>query len=59
MRLKDGIFTGGNLFLLRSAIIPQCLDMGVKLMQRRKNPLAMAKLFGLGMVVVFTGSAQH
>ena len=50
VRLKDGIFTGGNLFLLRSAIIPVCLDIGLKLTQRRKNPLAMAKLFGFGLV---------
>ena len=50
VRLKDGVFTGGNLFLLRSAIIPVCLDIGLKLIQRRKNPLAMAKLFGLGLV---------
>lgn len=50
VRLKDGIFTGGNLFLLRSQIIPVCLDIGAKLIQRRKNPLAMAKLFGLGLV---------
>lgn len=50
VRLKDGIFTGGNLFLLRSEIIPQCLDIGLKLIQRRKNPLAIAKLFGLGLV---------
>ncbi|MEA4924788.1 MAG: nucleotidyltransferase family protein [Syntrophomonadaceae bacterium] len=50
VRLKDGIFTGGNLFLIRSAVIPVCLDIGVKLIQRRKNPLAMAKLFGPGLV---------
>jgi molybdopterin-guanine dinucleotide biosynthesis protein A len=50
VRLQDGVFTGGNLFLLRSAIIPLCLEMGEKLVQRRKNPLSIAKLFGLGLV---------
>jgi len=50
VRLREGIFTGGNLFLVRSAVIPSCLEMGVKLTQRRKNPLAMAKLFGFGLV---------
>jgi len=50
VRLKDGIFTGGNLFLLRSKLIPACLEMGLKLIQRRKNPLAMAKLFGMTLV---------
>lgn len=57
VRLKDGVFTGGNLFLLRSAVIPVCLDIGHKLVQRRKNPLAMAKLFGFGLVWKYlTGS---
>lgn len=50
VRLKEGVFTGGNLFLLRSELIPACLEMGVKLFHRRKNPLAMARLFGLGLV---------
>lgn len=53
VRLQDGTFTGGNLFMLRSAIIPQCLEMGEKLVRRRKNPLAMARLFGLGMVAQY------
>lgn len=50
VRLKEGTFTGGNLFLIRSKVIPACLAMGVKLFNRRKNPLAMARLFGLGLV---------
>lgn len=53
VRLRDGVFTGGNLFLVRSAIIPLSLKMGEKLVQRRKNPLAMAKLFGLGLVLQY------
>jgi hypothetical protein len=50
VRLREGIFTGGNLFLIRDQVIDQCLEMGVKLFTRRKNPLAMAKLFGFGLV---------
>lgn len=50
VRLKEGIFTGGNLFLLRSEHIPACLEIGVKLFNRRKNPLAMASLFGVSLV---------
>ena len=46
----EGIVTGGNLFLIRSELIEQCLEMGVKLVERRKNPLAMARLFGFGLV---------
>ncbi|MFA7077514.1 MAG: nucleotidyltransferase family protein [Syntrophomonas sp.] len=50
VKLKDGIFTGGNLFLVRSEIIPACLDIGLQLISRRKNPMAIAKLFGFGLV---------
>lgn len=45
-RLKDGIFTGGNLFIISSTVIEQGMDMARKLVERRKNPLAMARLFG-------------
>ncbi len=50
VKLREGIFTGGNLFLLRSEIIDKCLEMGTKLVLRRKNPLAMARLFGISLV---------
>ncbi|MDD4774916.1 MAG: nucleotidyltransferase family protein [Syntrophomonas sp.] len=50
VHLKDGVFTGGNLFLLRSAVIPACLEFGAKIIVRRKDPLAIARLFGVGLV---------
>ncbi|QGU00543.1 hypothetical protein SYNTR_1949 [Candidatus Syntrophocurvum alkaliphilum] len=53
VKLKDGTFTGGNLFLVREKVIPRCLRVGVELIERRKNPLAMAKLFGFGLVWSF------
>jgi GTP:adenosylcobinamide-phosphate guanylyltransferase len=53
VNLKEGTFTGGNLFLLRTKVIEQCLDIGLKLVKRRKNPIAMAKLFGFTLVWKF------
>jgi len=50
VNIKDGIFTGGNLFILRSAIFDQVFDIALQLVKRRKNPLAMARLFGFGLV---------
>ncbi len=50
VHLKEGIFTGGNLFLMRSEMIDKALDMAVQLVMRRKNPLAMGRLFGFRMV---------
>ncbi|HHW62094.1 MAG TPA: NTP transferase domain-containing protein [Syntrophomonadaceae bacterium] len=53
VRLKDGILTGGNLFLIRSEIIPDCLEIGTQLVERRKNPVAMGRLFGPGLVIKY------
>ncbi|MEQ8237081.1 MAG: hypothetical protein ABRQ23_09900, partial [Syntrophomonadaceae bacterium] len=53
VKLKEGVFTGGNLFLLRSQVIPACVEIGEKLVARRKNPLAIAQLFGLGLVLSY------
>lgn len=50
VKLTDGIFTGGNLFLVKSSVIDQALDMAVKLVERRKDPIAMGRLFGLQLV---------
>jgi GTP:adenosylcobinamide-phosphate guanylyltransferase len=50
VRLQDGVFTGGNLFLMRSKMIEPALDMAVQLTMRRKNPLAMGRMFGLRLV---------
>lgn len=50
VRLQEGTVTGGNLFLIRSSIVDKTLEMGTKLVERRKNPLAMAKLFGFSLV---------
>jgi len=53
VHLKDGIFTGGNLFLLRTAALPTCMEFGLKVISRRKDPLAIARLFGFGLVVTY------
>lgn len=50
VHLKDGVFTGGNLFLLRASALPTCLEFGLKIISRRKDPLAIARLFGFGLV---------
>ncbi|NLJ71827.1 MAG: NTP transferase domain-containing protein [Syntrophomonadaceae bacterium] len=47
VRLKEGVFTGGNLVFIRTAMIDEMIDIAIKLVLRRKNPLAIARLFGL------------
>lgn len=53
VRLREGIFTGGNLFMVKTELIDTFLDLALQLVVRRKNPLAIARLFGLGLVWKF------
>jgi hypothetical protein len=39
--------------MIRSAIIDRCLDLAVELVARRKNPIAMARLFGIGLFLKY------
>lgn len=50
VKLKEGVFTGGNLFLVRTAKIDDMIDIAKRLIERRKNPLAIARLFGFNLV---------
>jgi len=50
VKLREGTFTGGNLFIVNSLIIEKILDIAEQLVVRRKKPLAMARLFGLRLV---------
>ena len=45
-RLKGGTFTGGNLFLLEASAQSEFLPRLKKVLENRKNPLALAALFG-------------
>lgn len=51
--LKDGIFTGGNLFLVNPEIFPRCLPKGEQLVAARKNPLQLSRLVGLAFLIKF------
>jgi len=48
--LQDGTFTGGNLFLLKREIVERCLSVAAEFVKHRKNPAALAKLVGFGML---------
>ncbi len=45
-RLREGTFTGGNLVVLDPELFKRALPMAEKVVARRKNPLALAALFG-------------
>ncbi len=50
-KLKDGAFTGGNLFLLDPALIGQFLPRLKAVLDARKQPLKLAGIIGPGMLV--------
>ncbi len=51
VKLKDGVFTGGNLILLRPASLEKCWHIGGKLLEARKNPLALGNIIGKGFLI--------
>ncbi len=58
-RLRDGKFTGGNIFLVNAQALPRMLPRLEAAIARRKNPLALAGLIGLGTAAqYFMGSLQ-
>ncbi|MCF8010122.1 MAG: nucleotidyltransferase family protein [Clostridiales bacterium] len=46
VNLKDGVFTGGNIFLLNPVMVSQCISKGEKLINARKSPLKLCRLVG-------------
>jgi len=50
VKLKEGVFTGGNLFVVKSDRIASCITLAKQFVARRKNPLKLARLLGLGLV---------
>ncbi|ARU60978.1 hypothetical protein CBW65_07680 [Tumebacillus avium] len=57
VKLKDGTFTGGNLFLVRAAVLPPLRERLSRIFQHRKRPLLLAREFGLGVALSFLCSA--
>lgn len=53
VKLKEGVFTGGNIFLVKPVIVPRCLAVAEKIIAQRKNPLQLCKIIGWGFVFKF------
>lgn len=46
VRLKEGVFTGGNLLLLKSEIVAKCAAKAEELVKLRKEPLKLVSYLG-------------
>jgi molybdopterin-guanine dinucleotide biosynthesis protein A len=53
VKLKDGTFTGGNLFLINAEIINKFSGVAERVLSNRKKPWRLAKILGWGFVVKF------
>lgn len=53
VRAREGVFTGGNLFLLNPAVFNQCVENGQKIINLRKSPIGLCRLLGLKFVIKF------
>ncbi len=51
VKVADGAFTGGNLFLLKPACVPRLLSVADKLYRSRKNPVGLAGILGFDVVI--------
>ncbi|MDX9871979.1 MAG: 4-diphosphocytidyl-2C-methyl-D-erythritol kinase, partial [Clostridia bacterium] len=51
VNLQDGVYTGGNLFLIDPVIIDRALPVAEKLVQYRKKPVKLASCIGWGVLV--------
>lgn len=51
--LKDGIYTGGNLFLFNPSVFQQCVQKGQEIIAKRKSPLGLCRLIGLSFLVKY------
>jgi len=51
--LKEGVYTGGNLFLLNPAVYKQCVQNGQRIFNQRKSPLGLCRLIGLSFVLKY------
>ena len=53
VRLQEGTFTGGNIFLVDPKIVAQCMTVAERIIVNRKNPFKLCCLLGWTFVVQF------
>ncbi|NLZ53353.1 MAG: NTP transferase domain-containing protein [Thermoanaerobacteraceae bacterium] len=53
VRIKDGVFTGGNIVMIKAGKVKQCIKKAEAFMAYRKKPWKLAKILGLKFVLKF------
>jgi len=52
-KVKEGTFTGGNAILINPEVFNKCYKLAEKLVEKRKNPIAMARVIGPAILLLF------
>ncbi|QSZ27479.1 NTP transferase domain-containing protein [Aceticella autotrophica] len=52
-KIKDGTFTGGNIFYVNPAVIDKCIDAARQFIAYRKKPWKLGKLLGVKILFLF------
>lgn len=52
-RTKEGLFTGGNIMMMDAEVIPTALAKGREIFAKRKKPLELVKMLGVGFILKF------
>ena len=53
VKIKDGVFTGGNIVMVKAGKVKQCIKKAEAFMAYRKQPWKLAKILGLKFIVKF------
>lgn len=51
VKMKEGVFTGGNIFYINPNIVEGCFDFADKLLNVRKSPLKMARILSINFLI--------
>ncbi|MDD2400893.1 MAG: NTP transferase domain-containing protein [Clostridia bacterium] len=53
VHLKEGVFTGGNIFLINTEIVSKCIGEVEELVRLRKKPLSLASCLGWRLLLAY------
>lgn len=53
VQFREGIFTGGNIFLINPLIVEPCAVKAQEMVRLRKSPLKLAKFLGFSFIIKF------
>lgn len=52
-RLREGKYTGGNMFIVKPTIVTRCVEIAKQMIQYRKNPIKMSRVLGFRFLFKF------